>query len=122
MTLSVNPIDAAKEIIRSCQTAGLSKDVIDLMEKKLLLLTEQIAVLTDENTKLKLENNQLRIQVQNLHPITKPADTCPYCRRAAGEIVRMKPHPELAEHGVKIADYKCSHCGNTYDKQVTARN
>lgn len=45
--------DIAKDAIRAIQTAGLSKDVIDLLEKKISLLAE-------ENTSLKAENSELR--------------------------------------------------------------
>jgi hypothetical protein len=63
--------DTAKEVIRIASTAGLSKDVIDLLEKKSALLAEQVTSLESENTKLKLENGQLRTQLKNSQPITK---------------------------------------------------
>jgi hypothetical protein len=56
---------AAKELSRTFTTAGLSKDVIDLLEKKLALLTQQVALLDAENARLKLENGQLRAQTAN---------------------------------------------------------
>jgi hypothetical protein len=61
--------DTAKEIIRISQTAGHSKDVIDLLEKKCVLLTDQVTLLVSENTKLKLENIQLHTQLKNLQPV-----------------------------------------------------
>jgi hypothetical protein len=61
--------DTAKEVIRLATTAGLSKDVIDLLEKKSALLTEQVAALERENTQLKLEVAQLRTQLKNSQPV-----------------------------------------------------
>ncbi len=49
----MSAIDTAKEIVRITSTAGLSKDVIDLLEKKNLLLTEQVTTLETEITSLK---------------------------------------------------------------------
>jgi predicted RNA-binding Zn-ribbon protein involved in translation (DUF1610 family) len=62
--------DTAKDVIRIATTAGLSKDVIDLLEKKSALLTEQVMTLERENTQLKLEVAQLRAQLKNSQPVT----------------------------------------------------
>ncbi len=51
--LAMSAIDTAKEIVRITSTAGLSKDVIDLLEKKVSLLTEQVTTLEREKTDLK---------------------------------------------------------------------
>ena len=40
--------DTAKEVVRIASTAGLAKDVIDLMEKKLAILTSQLDTATDK--------------------------------------------------------------------------
>lgn len=65
----------AKEAIRLASTAGLGKDVIDLLTTKLDLLTQELAItkaqLSDaksENTKLKTENEELKEQIQNIIP------------------------------------------------------
>jgi len=47
-------------------TAGLSKDVIDLLKKKIALLTEQITTLEHEKSFLQTENAKLRKKVENL--------------------------------------------------------
>ena len=65
----MSAFDTAKEIVRIGSTAGLSKDVIDLLEKKATLLAEKIADLEKENGQLKTENVQLRIQLQRTQPI-----------------------------------------------------
>ena len=64
--------DIAKDAIRIASTAGLSKDVIDLLEKKISLLTDEIIKLTSENrillskvSNLETENTQLKKQIQN---------------------------------------------------------
>ncbi len=46
-------------------TAGLAKDVIDLMERKLALLTGEVAVLTTRISKLEIENGELRAQLKH---------------------------------------------------------
>jgi predicted nuclease with TOPRIM domain len=49
----MSAIETAKEIVRISSTAGLSKDVIDLLDKKNSLLTEQVTTLETENANLK---------------------------------------------------------------------
>jgi hypothetical protein len=68
----MSALDTAKEFVRIGSTAGLSKDVVDLLEKKSSLLAEQVTALERENTQLKLENGQLRQQLQHLRP---PSDS-----------------------------------------------
>lgn len=63
--------DTAKEIVRLGSTAGLSKDVIDLLEKKASLLAERVVKLEQENAQLQLECAQLRQQLQHPKPVRK---------------------------------------------------
>lgn len=65
----MSALDTAKEIVRIGSTAGLSKDVIDLLEKKTALLTEQVSALDRENAQLRGEVVQLRQQLQRLQPV-----------------------------------------------------
>jgi len=58
-------LDTAKEIVRLSSTAGHSKDVIDLLEKKASLLAEQVASLESENARLKAELAQVGQQLQH---------------------------------------------------------
>jgi septal ring factor EnvC (AmiA/AmiB activator) len=67
--------DIAKDIVRIANTATLSKDVIDLMEKKLAILTEEVASLarqlSDANAQiasLETENAKLKAQAHRLQP------------------------------------------------------
>ncbi|MGD0208737.1 MAG: cell division protein ZapB [Verrucomicrobiota bacterium] len=80
--------DTIKEFARIATTAGLTKDVIDLLDKKAVLLAEQVAALekdnaalTQENTtllresrNLKLENENLKTQLQNARPRSDELD------------------------------------------------
>ena len=61
----MSALATAKEIVRIGSTAGLSKDVVDLLEKKATLLTEQVATLERENAQLKSENDNLRAQLRD---------------------------------------------------------
>lgn len=65
----MNPSD----IIKIATSAGLGKDVIDLLEKKLSLLSgemsaleKQLDSLKQENTKLKVENSDLQKKLKQL--------------------------------------------------------
>ena len=49
----MSAIDTAKEIARIASATSLGKDVIDLLEKKVGLLSEQITTLETENANLK---------------------------------------------------------------------
>jgi hypothetical protein len=110
--------DTAKEVIRIATTAGLAKDVIDLQAAKLDLLVKENTELSTKASTLEIEVHQLRRLLDDRHPIVQPADTCLYCRRAAGEIVDIKPHPYFGEAGAKVGYYKCSYCGKKYDKDL----
>jgi response regulator of citrate/malate metabolism len=80
----MNPADIAKDAIRLATTHGLSKDVIDLMEKKIGLLTEEIASLTKErdllfakNIVLNAEKSDLSEEILKLKQKPKSATTLP---------------------------------------------
>jgi RIO-like serine/threonine protein kinase len=64
----MSAIETAKEIVRITSTAGLSKDVIDLLEKKNALLAEQITSLETENANLKEKITNLQQQLDRLCP------------------------------------------------------
>ena len=69
--ITMNAHDAvglAKDAIRLVSTAGLGKDVIDLLEKKLSLLTEELELAKSENTNLKAENSDLKKKLGALEP------------------------------------------------------
>ena len=62
----MSAIDTAKEIARIAVTAGLSSEIIGLLEKKGVLLTEQVAVLEREKFELTAENTNLKKKVKDL--------------------------------------------------------
>src|ERR1043165_5971567 len=62
-------LDTAKEIVRLSSTAGHSKDVIDLPEKKVALLAEQVSALESDNAQLKAELAQVRQQLPHASPV-----------------------------------------------------
>jgi regulator of replication initiation timing len=65
--------EIAKEAIRIASTAGLSKDVIDLLKEKITILDEKGQVLTQENNTLKAENYDLRKRLEVLEQDTTHA-------------------------------------------------
>jgi len=64
----MSAIDTAKEIARIAVTAGLSSEIIELLEKKGVLLTEQVAVLERENAQLKAKVKELEQKLADLSP------------------------------------------------------
>jgi len=58
--------DLAKDAIRAVTTAGLSKDVIDLLKEKITLLDEKVNSLTNENNALKAENYDLKKRLNTI--------------------------------------------------------
>ena len=62
----MSPKAIAKDAIRIATTAGLSKDVIDLLKEKVALLTEKIGTLEQEKSVLRTENTNLKKQIENL--------------------------------------------------------
>ena len=97
-------LEIAKEIVRIGSTAGLNKDVVDLLERKSLLLAERVASLERENAELSAQIAQL---LERLLPpgfvesdglLWKRTDSGyearPYCPVCASAI-----HPVLMEPG-----------------------
>jgi len=55
----------AQEALKILQTAGLGKDVIDLLKEKIGLLEEKITTLEEENTQLKAQNFDLLTKAES---------------------------------------------------------
>jgi hypothetical protein len=66
--LSMSAIETAKEIARITVTSGLSKEIIDLLEKKGALLTDQVTTLETEKTDLKNKVSELETELARLRP------------------------------------------------------
>ena len=62
----MSPQDIAKDAIRIVTTAGLSKDVIDLLDKKVALLTNEIATLAQNLAASEAEKADLKKKVTDL--------------------------------------------------------
>ena len=60
--------DTVKAVVRIVTTGGHGKDVIDPLQTKLALLTEQVAALEKENRNLKTENDNLKTRLPNARP------------------------------------------------------
>ena len=100
--------DTAKEVIRIASTAGLSKDVIDLMDKKLALLTSENAELKTKVSSFEIEVRQLRGQLEHLQPVaggfhefagvlwkrtSKGFEPFPYCKECSHHPVMIGQPP-----------------------------
>src|SRR3972149_6291792 len=105
----MNAAAAAKELVRIASTGGLSKDVIDLLEKKAALLVHENAVLTTKVSELEIQNGQLRTQIQNSQVVTggfhefmgvlwkrteKGFERFPYCKECPNHPI-MVGHPAI---------------------------
>jgi predicted RNase H-like nuclease (RuvC/YqgF family) len=64
----MSALDTAKEIGRIASAASLGKDVTDLFEKKVALLTEQVTALETENANLKQKVYDLEQELDRLRP------------------------------------------------------
>lgn len=111
----MNPWDIAKDIINIGSTAGLKKDVVDLQTAKLRILTDELSDARTRISALEIENRQLRSQLEDLQPVQQPGEPCPFCRRKTGQLLELKKHPVFWMQGMKVAHYKCSSCGKTYE-------
>ena len=100
--------DTVKELIRIANTAGLSKDVIDLMEKKLALLTAELVQANMRISQFEIENRQLKTQIQNSKPVagalqesmgvfwkqtSKGFEPNPYCAECSHHPIMMEMPP-----------------------------
>jgi len=111
----MSAIDTAKEFVRLGSTVGLSKDVIDLLDKKAVLLAEQVATLEQENTtllrenrNLKLENEKLNGQLQNARPKGELSEQTTAILKSFFTNARELSEEEIARHfqiGQSIASY-----------------
>ena len=115
---------AAKEVIRIATTAGLSKDVIDLMEKKLSLLAAELSQANTRISQFEIENRQLKTQLQNSQPVAgsfhefggvlwkrtaKGFEKFPYCKECAHHpvMIGQPPIPNMTP-----MFWNCSHGHN----------
>jgi predicted nuclease with TOPRIM domain len=82
----MSALETAKEIGRIAATATLSKDVIDLLEKKVALVAEQISTLEREKSGLIAEKTNLSKKIANLEQ----------------QLDRLRPKGDLDVEAVKL--------------------
>ncbi len=101
----MSAIDTAKEIVRIGSTAGLSKDVIDLLEKKATLLAEENIALKSQVAVLQAENAQLRQKLEHAQPQTKfvESEGLLWKRKPSGEFESRPYCPSCRDHPVMSA-------------------
>jgi regulator of replication initiation timing len=98
--------ETIKEFVRIAATAGLSKDVIDLLDKKTSLLAEQVALLEQEKTSLLRENRNLKSENKNLKTRLQEA----------------KPKPDqLSEQTAAVLRFFFDHPQDISDPQVARK-
>jgi hypothetical protein len=97
-----------------------------ILREHVALLKSQMDALKSEVTELKTiinvkeaERDDYKKQVDQFLK-ERPADICPFCRRATGQLVDIKPASNLTRSraGVEAYFFKCSSCGKDYDKAV----
>jgi FtsZ-binding cell division protein ZapB len=104
---TMSAFDTAKEIVRIGSAAGLSKDVVDLLEKKVALLTGELSDARRKIASLEAEAAQLRQQLQRAQPqsdgfvesmgvlwkrTATGFESHPYCKHCAGNPIMSPIH------------------------------
>lgn len=100
----MSAIDTAKEFVRLGSTVGLSKDVIDLLQAKSALLTDQVTALTEENTTLLRENRNLKLENEKLK----------------GQLQDARPKDELSEQTRLVLKYYFNKADDVSDEEIAA--
>jgi hypothetical protein len=107
-------------------TRNLIGDIVSgrIKDQRLSLLADEIKARDLKLSEAATEIKDLKLRLDKAESllrkfeIQKPADICPFCRRPTGDLVELKPHPDMEHHGWKVAYYKCSSCGKKYDKNI----
>src|SRR6266403_494191 len=106
----MNPFDALEKLISEHGSAAVLREHLNLIKaqnaEKDVALKQKDALIENQARLLKEKD----VLIQKLQ-IEKPADVCPFCRRACGELISIKPHLYLGAAGVKVHYYKCANCG-----------
>lgn len=128
--MNLNPLALLETAINEHGSATILKErlalatdqfaAIDRKNVELLAQLEDIklknGVLDSENRRLHLELQKLTTPKTRQQPIRqRPADMCPFCRHATGELTDIKPHEIHGMNGLKVGFYQCSECGKKYD-------
>jgi hypothetical protein len=116
--------DIAKEIVRIGVTAGLSKDVIALLEKKLAMLTDELVLALRKNSELEAENKQLHAQLENLKPVGFVENMGVFWKRTLTGFEVIPYCKECPTHPIMrpVHDFDILICGNgTHQAPMSVR-
>ena len=114
----MNPLEIAKEIFGLAVNAGLKKDVVDLLEKKVGLLTEEITALKTENANLKAKLYDLEQELNRVKPKRDlEDDTIKVIRLFFDHDLTASQVANALGMSYGMADY---HCGALYEKHMIA--
>ena len=106
------------DILKEIPLSAVLRERLAGTEAKMATLEKENEDLQAKVDVLETENGQLRLQ---LHEVQKQqqvdGDVCPYCRQPKGQLLNLRPDPTFGHLGVKVGDYKCSHCGKEYERQ-----
>ncbi len=101
-TITMGKIDKAKEIVTSivemATTAGIKKDVIDLLKEKVTVLASQLTEAQAKVANLEIENAQLRAQVRAPAVVARLDDVSKKALQCFCDCNRVVTIQELAGH------------------------
>lgn len=109
----MEPFDTIEKLISEHGSAKVLREHVDLLKSQMAAKDAEIE---------KLKSQLLNYKVLAKHPpIQGKADTCPYCRRATGNLIEIKTAPPPSGLlGIKQGYYECSNpaCGKHYDREM----
>ena len=114
------------KLVKSIKDRKTASELLEIQRMIGTFQTEHFR-LQQESLQLQTHNSELqkkiavleaRVAQREQHGAQAPAEMCPFCRHAAGELVDFVPHeiPDCAEVGLKQGRYLCSNCGKEFRK------
>ncbi|MEX2409924.1 MAG: hypothetical protein WD607_00905 [Candidatus Paceibacterota bacterium] len=102
------------------------KSIVELLKKgatieaqeQIMQLREAAIQLQEENINLKNKILELQEKVRKLESFD--GEPCPKCRRPAWIVESSKPDPKFGALGSIRREYRCTECGFTESKLITA--
>lgn len=92
---------------------------VELLEREVTALKTDNAILKTKLQQAETDRDNYKNQIEGLAK-EQPGDECPFCHRKTGELMEIKPNPNLhfAMMGFKQRYYHCTNlnCGKNYDK------
>jgi hypothetical protein len=115
----MNPFTLIEKWISEHGSAATLRDHVALFKSQMDALKSEVADLKATLKDIEAERDGLKKQLDRFS-IGQPADICPFCRRATGQLIDIKPASNLTRTraGVEAHFFKCSNpdCGKNYDK------